>query len=44
VLKVDVPELVDRACLSQDAALVGVSEEVHQRPRQPTVQSQPSSD
>jgi hypothetical protein len=41
VLQVDVPELKDRACLSQDSSLTGIGEEVHQRPWQSMVQCQP---
>jgi hypothetical protein len=37
VLQFNVPELVDRACLSQDSSLMGVGEEAHQRPRQVVV-------
>ena len=30
VLQIDVPELVERACLSQCSALVSIGEEAHQ--------------
>jgi hypothetical protein len=35
VQEFNVPELVDRACLPQDASLMGVGEKAHQRPWQP---------
>jgi len=41
VLQVDMPELVDRTCLSQYSALVGIGEEAHQRSRQPVAECQP---
>ena len=41
VLQVDVTELVDRACLSQYSAPVGIGEEAHQRSRQPAAERQP---
>ena len=36
-LQADVPELVDRACLSQYSSLMSVGEKAHQRPRQVVV-------
>jgi hypothetical protein len=42
-LQFNVPELVDRACLSQDSSLMDVGEKAHQQPRQPVVQRQPPS-
>jgi len=41
VLQVDVPELVNRACLPQYSAPVGIGEEAHQRSRQPVAERQP---
>src|SRR5215472_6616507 len=40
-LQVDMPELVHRADLAQDPALVRVIKKGHQRPGQPVVQGQP---
>jgi hypothetical protein len=40
VLQFDVPELVDRAGLPQDASLVGVGEESHQGPREVPLHSE----
>ena len=39
MLQFDVPELVDRPCLPQNASLVGVNEKIHERPRQLFAQS-----
>jgi hypothetical protein len=40
VLQAEVPELVDRACLSQYSSLMGVGEKAHERPRQLVMQRQ----
>lgn len=42
VLEFDVPELVERADLSQNASLVGVGEKAHELPRKVTPQCQPA--
>ena len=44
MLSFDVPELVDRARLSQNAVPVGIGEEAHEPPRQLAAHRKPNPD